>query len=376
MTRTSYKKVASVAWNTRLKHIGGAPVSAMAFRDWMWELGIDSDVLSFTAMGKPYWSEKWEEGRCISHYGSGHKIHKFDDFADVLNSYDFIFFSAPFPLGGKDMRDPAMQAKYVDRYKKLKVPFTVMLHGDYDLDKYYEEDLLREILHMKNCKSLCVVEEGHWGIGIKPEHGFYPCTLPGYLLKSDEFWSYKNRKSMLYTGRFSSVKNVRKLAMMAAMPEFPKALGSIDVYGKPNGLYIESMNNMVKKIGPDWNWKQEFYFVFDVPKMKDLYGGYKYYWNVAGSKKVVYEMSRFDLTGAEAVSCGCVPLLSPHSSRPEFESCCIYVDNLDPDWEDVLAQIEMAEARYPKQLSWMRDAIFDSGYDYNSVRNKIRKVLR
>lgn len=369
-------RIASVGYDSRLKYFGGAPIAAVSFKRWAQECGYDCDLITFTGSGFP-------GDDCLSlMWGVEYQCHKWADFHTILNGYDLVYFSSPMGI----MYKRKEQEFYVEKYDKLVVPFYINIHGEYD-ERYYDLDKVSHILGMYNCCGLVVVGFGYWDYLAKTVSKdvfeFYPCTLPDYALRehislehAQMFVPSRYRSGLLYAHRFASVKRPHHLAKLTYNERFTDRVGPITALGAATGMMQMWDRDNVWPIKPMWDRRNQYFNIFDTLRMDQLYGQYKYFWDVSGSSKTKYEMKRLDLAGVEAVSRGCFPLVNKAFCPDEILDISVLVDIERDNIDEVCIRLGEINDNYAEYLDLLRYTVLGSSMSYDAVKAKVNKMIR
>ena len=379
-------KIASVSFHWRDDEIGGCQVPAVAFKQWCDMLhfmngtlmkdkagpSFECDLVGITKSGKPYknYVTNHPDGKYLQI-----RVVKEKEWATVAQEYDFIFFGTPGPLKAK----PEERAQHFKTFfEHLVKPFVIMVHGEYDLKKYYTREAVSQILDLPNCKSLAVMYTGHWGFTQKPELAFHPCTLPQYLPGSPSWpdWTLDPaRRGVVFAARFSTVKNVELLANWTHDSTFMKAVGKVDAFGKSH-IY-QTQKRIDEEIKPAWNHQGDSFIVYDVLKWKSLLRCYRFFWDVFGSSRFVIAepLKRLNLSAVEAIAQGCIPIVDVNAVPDWVKAVSVHVDIKNPDVKSVAAQIDFLNAHYEKFIPMMVDILKTSPYSFDALKSQVEAIL-
>lgn len=371
---TDGKNIAVVGYDSTLKYFGGAPMAAPAFLGWCKELGYTADLYTFNGSG-------YTSDTCISMiWGAPYVPKPWAEFAAILNTYDMVYFSSPMSIGYKRKE----QEFFVEKYRELTVPFVIHVHGEYD-KRYYNMDMVREILEMGPCHGIVVVRKGYWDtpetFGDSPSYEFYPCTLPRYTMREDTEWppspngiSPEQKKNLLYAHRFASVKRPHHLAELTHSQEFLDAVGKVEAWGPTTGMF--NMWERDQKFIQIAQWKRvnRYFNTFAWSHLSWL-EHYRFFWDVSGSSRTRYEMNRLDLAGVEAVMAGCAPLVAKQFIPEDLKDICIPVDIDNTCDRSFLGVIEVINDNYVDYLEFIKPVLLDSKYSYEAVKDNVRQII-
>jgi hypothetical protein len=366
-------KIASVGYDPRLKFIGGAPTAAVAFKRWCDELDHDAHLITFTGSGLP------SDDDLLFLWGVEYEHHKWADFVDVLDDFDFVYFSSPMGI----MYKRKEQQFYVEKYEQLSVPFAIHIHGEYD-ERYYDIDKVKDILSLGCCVALVVMYNGFWdhlaepwGMPCLP---FHPCTLPEYTIGAGRgIPIFENRKQgLLFAHRFSSVKRPKQLAEMTHVEPVMELLDNrVTAHGVASGQNLMWERDQVDPIDPKWDRRKQYHNIYDFERYSALLLDHKHFWNVSGSVRTKYKLKRLDLTGFEAVSMGCIPWVNKDYCPDWLKKHAVLVDIEPPyNWERVYDQINYIEDRYTEYILELESAITNSDCSYYGVKDKVKEILK
>jgi hypothetical protein len=357
-------KLASVSFHWKKEEVGGAQLPAAAMTSWAKRLGVTADNLAFTKSGKP--SKKFVQPM------EGIRTFRSRDFYDVVNSYDAVFFATPGAIKGPD--------NYEHNFKRLTVPFVTMIHGEYDLGLYAVGGV-DQIVHHSMCKALVVMGEDAmpvWEEQLKPGRmlPFHPCTLPDLLLREDTQWPAEERSGLLYAARMTTVKHPAILAKLTRDDSFMAVCdNTVDVHGIAPIYHIEKN---VSSLNPQWNRFPGFYNLYDVQTVRQMFNRYAFYWEVFGSRSHQWRFRRYNLSGIEAISAGCIPIVNPRYA-PAPHKTLSFSASLDPfaDWSvaEVVDQLKAIREHLPQVQARMRKVILNSWMSYEGVKKQAASVL-
>jgi hypothetical protein len=364
-------KIASVGYDSRLKYLGGAPTSAVSFKRWCDELNHEAHLVTFTGSGLP------PDDDLLFIWGVEYEHYKWTDFGEVLNDFDFIYFSSPMGI----MYKRKEQDFYVEKYAELEKPFVIHIHGEYD-ERYYDLDHVKHVLTMPMCKALVVMYNGFWDhLAAETDNPclpFHPCTLPEYTIGGGRgIPILGDRQGLLFAHRFASVKRAKQLAEMTHVEPIMDILdGKVTAHGVASGTYLMWERDKIDPLEPRWDRRKQYHNIYDFENYLDLMVEHKYFWNVSGSDRTHYKLKRLDLTGFEAVSFGCIPWVNKDYCPEWLEGCCVLVDIVPPyNWEEVYEQLTYMEKNYEDILEQLEHQLSRSECSYRGVSHKVKEIL-
>ena len=295
--------LASVTFSGKPEQVGGAQIPAIAFQKWCQILEVECDYLI------------WDQTS-----------------VDALNKYDGVFFcTTPTPA----------------QVFNLHVPYTVMLHAEFDT----VNDTLKDAL------AVIVTNSSYWTM---PNQMLWaPPSLPEYLMTGDEEW-YQYKEGLLYSARFTTWKNVTLLAGLTRYEPFLDKWGPVYVAGQANhGHYQDNID----LIDPNWTKITGLYNILDFDKTRAKHYQKDTYWEVFGTPKNRIQMPRLNLSAIEAMKFGLVPIIDKRSAPQHTHKYCI-------DVEDLGRQICTDDLR-----SMMLNMMPDGPYGYNAVKQQMENIL-
>jgi hypothetical protein len=335
----------------------------MAFAQWMCKLGHTADLLAFTKSGKP--------SKNFVTCGLPLHTHRISDYFDVINSYELAFMATPGDLNDKD----AFQTSFA----YLTIPFITMIHGEYDHGFYKPQEMAKIVSHVQ-CKALLVVSPSAASIfqygDSKPRLTFYPCTMPGYLLKEGHQWS-NDTSGLIYAARVATVKHPQRLAELTLHDDFLEQVQNKVVVRGISGVGIpgKAMNDNLAKINPRWERRFGFYNVYDTLQTEAAFSSYRFYWEVFGSRKHQFRFRRFNLSAVEAMRFGCIPVGNPDYIPRGAERFTIPLNPFKYNVADVVSNLREWNEDYDDYRESMREWILNSFMSYEGVKAQVIEVL-
>lgn len=357
-------RIGCVSYHWGTNEVGGAQVPCVAFSKWCHILGVEADLLAFTASGRP--SKNFVDP---GQYDNRLKIQTYrkSDYFSVLNSYDALFLSTTGEMYNSNT--------YNEHFSDISVPFSTMIHAEPEMNaRLYGQEMNKIFSHPK-CRVVLFTSIGLHKYYSLPKSvattQWQPCTLPDYLLRDDTIWN-PNPLGLLYAARLTSIKHPDILAKLTHNNEFLEIVKFVDVYGVAPIWHEE---NRLESFSPRWNRVKGFYNIYDVPATLEFYKKYRYNWEVFGNRKYQGYGRRLNLSAAEAVAAGQIPIVNPDVAPLWLHDVAVHLDIKDWDENDVVNRLRYIDDHYDSMRSLMRARILESEWSWESVSSRIKFCL-
>jgi len=310
-------KIASISFYDLKTQVGGATVSAVAFKKWCDILGFDCDI------------------RC-----GKENIQ--------IKNYDAVFFSTPIP------RTPSFgYATYEELIKLSNIaykPFALMIHVEDDMNKYGDN---LQMFNNENCKALVNIDEkaDYFKDWHENRIQWNPCCEPKFTTPRS---TPQVTESIIYSARVTPWKNAHLLIAFATQHGL-----QYQVYGRiDNQDYANKYN--IKSIQYDRHELKHF---------GDLY------WGVCGNETNRMLVKRVELAAFEALSHGLMPIVNANAIPDDLKGIFIEVDVDNIDYgklkEDIIFYRSNKMARWHEMISKMAT----TSYSYKGARASVIKIL-
>ena len=357
-------RVACVGEQYKKHDFNGTMQSNAAMAHWATILGHTAQMVAFTGRGAPL--------KDFIEPGQGWlRVCKRDDYYDVLNDeYDLIYFSTP------GVRPSASKPPILVEFRYLKNPFIVMVHSEADVQAY--KDGLEAMARHPMCRAILVNgEEAKQALPFEvPKLLWFPCTLPGYLLRETTSWT-EDPSGLLYAARLIAWKLPRVLARLTKDDAFLEEVGGeVHVHGVAPGMSGFQLEQALEKIEPRWTRHEGFYDVFNIRKTGSMYQR-RFFWDVVKTDPETTYYQRMNLGAIEAVGRGCIPLVSPAIVPEwtlEFAIPCEF-NPRNPDPRDITRKLRAINDNYDKHRERMKRVMLEGPWSYEAVKTQIQDIL-
>jgi hypothetical protein len=289
------------------------------------------------------------------------------DYYNVLNSYDAVYFST----GG--IRPSRKKVQFME-FKHLNVPFIVGVHDEDDYAAY--EPNLQAMAGHPKFRGLVVngMEALSLPIGAHKMHWF-PCTLPGYLLKPTTTWQDRPG-GLLYAGRLITWRFLPALAQLTKSDAFMNEVQSqVEIRGVAPGIGGHVLEEKLKTMRPRWSRVEGYFNVYDIAQMQAMYGRRRFFWEVGRVDPGKRYYRRFNLVAVEAIGQGCIPIVSPEFAPDWTYEFSILFDHRNWTEQDIVNRLRAVNDNYDLHRERMRDIVLKSHWSFENVKIQFRKLL-
>jgi hypothetical protein len=318
--------------------------------------------VGFTGRGKPlkHWIEPGE-GRLLAFHDQ--------DYFDVLNSYDAVYFSTA------GIRPSSKRPPDFMKFQHLRVPFIVGVHDETDYAAYAEH--LQAMSEHTKFRGLVVngLEAMDLIPIMAPKLHWFPCTLPSYLLRETTKWQ-ENPGGLLYAGRVIHWRLLNILAELTKSDSFMNEVQqSVEIRGVAPGIGGHALEGKLALMEPRWSRVEGPFDIFDFAQMRSMYGSRRYFWEVGRTDPSARYYRRFNLVAVEAIGQGCIPVISPEFAPTWTHEFSVTFDHRIWTVEDTVRKIREVNDDYDTRRDRMREIILNSPWSFQRVKEQFEKVL-